>query len=90
MLVEKSDHLLKVSVVQSSVDFYAINIFITCESSFGYLTVICHKSVETIVFNPQFYEPLRSIKLNWKSMTFFGDNLLCCLFCGQIWLVVHT
>ena len=59
------------------VDFYAINIFVTCECSSGYLLTLCHKPLETIVFNPQFYGHLRSLTLSWKSLKFFRDN--CCL-----------
>ena len=75
MLVEKSGHPVKINILKSSVDFYAINIFITCESNFRYLILISHKSAGTVVFNLQFYEPLRFVTLSWKSMTFFGDNL---------------
>ena len=48
-----------------AVDFFAIiNIFVTCERNFGYLRLLCHKRLEIIVFNPQLYEPVRSMKLN--------------------------
>ena len=48
----------------ASADFYPINIFVQCERNFGYLLLLCHKPLEAIVFNPQFYKPLKSIKLS--------------------------
>ena len=56
------------------VDFYAINIFVTCERSSGYLLLSYYKPLETIVFNSQFYERLRSITFSWKSIKFLRDN----------------
>ena len=67
-------YLIKVNILWASVDFYAINIFVTCERSFRYLLLLCHKTLETIVFDPQFYEPLKSLKLSWKSIKLFWDN----------------
>ena len=56
---------IKINILKASVDFYAINTFVTCESNMGLL--LCHKPFETIGFKAKFCEPLRSIK-------FFGDN----------------
>ena len=68
-------------------DFYAIKIFVTCERNFGYLLLVCHKPPETIVFNPKFYEPLKSIKLNWKSIKLSRRQLMLCFLwkdlCGR-------
>ena len=61
---------IKIDIQKALVDFFAINIFVKCERNFGYLLLLCHKPLETTAFNPLFYEPLRSIKLNWKSIKF--------------------
>ena len=52
-------------------DFHHINIFVKCERNFGYLLLLCHNSLETIVFNSQFYEASRSTELRWKSIKLF-------------------
>ena len=41
---------IKVNILPASVDFIAINIFVQCEHNFGYLLLLCHESLETIVF----------------------------------------
>ena len=46
------------------VDFYAINISVTCEHSSGYQVLSHHKPLETIVFNSQIYGRLKSITLS--------------------------
>ena len=56
------------------VDFYAINVFVTYECSSEYLLLLCHKPLETTVFNSQFYGHLRSITLNRKSIKLFKRN----------------
>ena len=58
---------IRVNILKASLDFYAIKTFLTCKRNSGYL-LLCHKPLETIVFNPKFYEPLRSIKLSLKSI----------------------
>ena len=70
-------------------DFYAINIFITYGCNSGYLLLLCHEPLETIVFNSQFYGHLRSITLSWKSVKILQRQLmLSVVFCGQICLVI--
>ena len=59
------------------VDFY---IFVMCECSSGYLLFLCHKPLETIVFNSQFYGRLRPITYSCKSIKFFRDNCFFQLF----------
>ena len=49
---------IKVNILKVSVDFYAIKIVVTCGRNFGYLLLLCHKPLETIVLNPEFYEPI--------------------------------
>ena len=56
-------------------DFYARNISLTCERSSGYLPFSCHKPLETIVLNSQFYGRLRSIALSLKSTKFLQRKL---------------
>ena len=58
-------------------------IFVSCERKFGYMLLLFRKPLETIVFNPKFYEPLRPITLSWKSIKLFGDNC-CFVVCGKI------
>ena len=48
---------------------------------------LCYKTLETILFNPQFFEPLRSITLSWKSIKLFWDNW-CFVFVVVVVVVV--